>query len=283
MTTLGEGWTPLRPLHEREPAEPRVTVYLKDEGFSPTATFKARGMALAISMARQQGFRRVVVPSAGNAGVALAAYAAAAGVEALVIAPQDTPPALLREMVARGTRCLLVTGPVDVAGMYAREAARAGWLNLATLREPYRVEGKKTMGFEIWEQLEGVPDWVVFPTGGGTGIVGLWKAFKELTRLGWTDEEMPHLCAVQSSGCAPLSRAWASRSLELPDIQKPRTIAVGLRVPRPKGLPLIMRAVRESHGIVVDVSEEEIPNAAEAFASHHGTIPVSRARQPTWV
>ncbi len=250
-----------------------VVGYLKDEGVSPTATFKARGMSVAVSMARKLGVDKIAVPSAGNAGVALAAYAAAAGLDALVVAPVDTPPVLLREIISRGARCFLISGLIHEAGEYVDEAVAAGYTSLATLREPYRIEGKKTMGFELWEQLKDVPDWIVFPTGGGTGVVGLWKAFGELGQLGWTDGRLPRICAVQSDGCPPLARAWERDAQEVPPIAEPRSIAVGLKVPRPSGLPLIMRAIRESGGMVLAVPEEQIPRAARELGGREGIYP----------
>ncbi len=251
----------------------KARIYLKDEGVSPTATFKARGMALAVSMAKQLGLHKLAVPSAGNAGVALAAYASAAGLEALVVAPEDTPPILLREIQARGAKCFLVGGPIDEAGAYIEEAAKAGYTSLATLREPYRVEGKKTMGFELWEQLGEAPDWIVFPTGGGTGVVGLWKAFRELGQLGWTDGKMPRLCAVQSDGCPPLARAWEEGGEDVPNLLNPHTLAMGLKVPRPNGFRLIMKTIKETHGAILAVPEEDIPGAAHKLGGLEGVYP----------
>lgn len=264
---LGEGGTPLRRMRD---VEAGAASYLKDEGRSPTATFKARGMAVAVSMARQLGHERLVVPSAGNAGVALAAYASAAGLEALVLAPEDTPPPLLREIGRRGGLCLLVPGTLDRAGPYVAAAEEAGYVNLATLREPYRVEGKKTMGFEAWEQLGEVPDWILFPTGGGTGIVGLEKAFRELAEWGWTDGVLPRLCAVQSDGCAPLAEMWRSGRDDLPPIGNPRTVAAGLRVPHPAGYRHVLAAVRRTRGLIVSVPEDQVRTATERLAEREG-------------
>lgn len=268
--TLGEGGTPLRPLRR---LQGRRGLFLKDEGVSPTGTFKARGMAVAVAMALQLGRRRLAVPSAGNAGVALAAYAAAAGLEALVLVPHDTPPRLLQEIAGRGARCVLVRGGLPAASAAAREASRRGYANLATLREPYRVEGKKTLGFEVWEQLGTVPDWVVFPTGGGTGIVGLWKAFRELGCLGWTDGRLPKLCAVQSTGCPPLARAWKSGSEEAAWEGPVETLASGLRVPRPPDAALVLRALRESQGMALAVPEAGLVRAARELGSREGVYP----------
>ncbi|MEE9236189.1 MAG: threonine synthase [Thermoplasmata archaeon] len=273
VVSLGEGATPLRRLRGGGEVVPGAVTYIKDESLSPTATFKARGMTVAVSMARELGHERLAVPSAGNAGVALAAYAAAAGLEALVVAPQDTPAILLREIMARGAKCLLVRGLLEEAGSCVEEASKAGYTNLATLREPYRVEGKKTMGFEVWEQLGRVPDWIVFPTGGGTGVIGLWKAFGELGKLGWSDARMPRICAVQSTGCPPLAEAWQTEAQDVPSISDPRTVAVGLRVSKPAGLHLIMRAIRESRGLVIAVSEEDIPRAASELGIKEGIYP----------
>lgn len=260
--TLGEGGTPLRPLEEGT----GPTLYVKDEGQSPTATFKARGMAVAVSMARRLQRRRLVVPSAGNAGVALAAYARAAGLEALVLAPQDTPPLLLQAIVREGATCLLLPGLLDTAGPYVQAAVAAGYANLATLREPYRVEGKKTMGLEVWERLGNVPDWIVFPTGGGTGIVGLWKAFRELAERGWSGGKVPRLCAVQSDGCAPLARTWEAGGETLQSVAHPHTAAAGLRVPRPAAYRLVLRALRETRGLALQVPEAGVVPAAQELA-----------------
>lgn len=271
--TLGEGWTPLRRIRSDHPGVKGVEAYIKDEGVSPTGTFKARGMAVAVSMAAALGNDRLVVPSAGNAGVALAAYATAAGLEALVVAPRDTPQVLLRETIRRGARCILVRGDLGEAGEYAEIASDFGYLNLATLREPYRVEGKKTMGYEVWEQLGKVPDWLVFPTGGGTGVVGLWKAFRELGELGWTDGSLPRLCAVQSDGCAPLAAAWREGRDYLPDVREPRTVATGLRVPHPAGYRLVLRAVRDTNGVILSVPEGELIDAAGRMGAREGIYP----------
>ncbi len=261
VVSLGEGGTPLRPLEVGG-----VTLYVKDEGRSPTSTFKARGMAVAVSMARQLGWRRLVVPSAGNAGVALAAYARAAGLEALVLAPRDTPPLLLRAIVNEGATCFLIPGLLDAAGPYVERAVAGGYRNLATLQEPYRVEGKKTMGLEVWEQLGAVPDWIVFPTGGGTGVVGLWKAFRELAARGWSGGKVPRLCAVQSDGCAPLAGAWEAGGKDLPRVAHPTTVAAGLLVPRPAGHRLVLRALRETQGLALSIPEAEVGDAAAALA-----------------
>ena len=206
---LGEGGTPLLRCPGIERTYGVERVFVKDEAANPTGTFKARGMAVAVSRAKELGLTRLAVPSAGNAGSALAAYAAKAGAEALVVAPKDTPLSILQETVLFGARLFLVDGAITQAGEIVKDACKeTGFFNVATMYEPYRVEGKKTMGYELFEQLGGLPDWVVFPTGGGTGVVGLWKAFTELRELGWHDGPFPKIAFVQAAGCAPIVRAF---------------------------------------------------------------------------
>jgi threonine synthase len=269
--TLGEGGTPLLrcPAIERTYGVSRV--FVKDEAANPTGTFKARGMAVAVSKAKELGLARLAVPSAGNAGSALAAYAAKAGIEALVVAPKDTPLSILQETVLFGARLFLVDGTIAQAGDIVKAACKdTGFFNVATMYEPYRVEGKKTMGYELFEQLGGLPDWVVFPTGGGTGVVGLWKAFQELKELGWTDGAMPKIAFVQAEGCAPIVKAFKEGKEGSDPWKNPATIAPGLRVPKALGDTLVLKAVRESHGTGVAVDDEAMRAAVSEAARLEG-------------
>ncbi|HWM85839.1 MAG TPA: threonine synthase [Kofleriaceae bacterium] len=260
---LGEGMTPLVP-------GPRLAaalgldleLYLKDEGQNPTASFKARGLCVAVSRAAELGARAVALPSAGNAASAAAAYAAAAGIACHVVMPRDTPLPIIVECRALGAEVELMDGLItDCARRVQEGVAAHGWFDLSTLREPYRVEGKKTMGYELVEQMDRLPDVIVYPTGGGTGLVGMWKAFDEMEALGWIGGERPRMVSVQAEGCAPIVDAW-QRGLERaepwPDA---RTIASGLRVPRAIGDFLILRAVRDSGGTALAVSDPAMVEA----------------------
>jgi len=261
--TLGEGWTPL--------VELRPGTWIKDEAHNPTGSFKARGMTMAVSAAAALGVGRLVAPSAGNAAGALAAYGAAAGLPVLVAMPADTPRAFIDECRAYGAEVKLVEGTIADAGRWLAEHRSEGDFDLATLREPYRIEGKKTMAYEIWEQLgRRLPDVIVYPTGGGTGLIGMWKAFGEMEAMGWIGPERPRLVSVQAAGCAPIVAAWqagADRTQPWPD---PCTSAYGLRVPSPIGGFLCLRAIRETGGAAVAVPEEEIAAAAEELARSTG-------------
>lgn len=261
--SLGEGWTPL--------SEVSPGVWVKDEAGNPTGSFKARGMAMAVSAARALGVRRLVAPSAGNAAVALAAYGAAAGLPVLVAMPDDTPRAFVEDCRALGAAVELVAGTIGDAGRRLARRRHEGDFDLATLREPYRIEGKKTMGYELWEQLGGrLPEVIVYPTGGGTGLIGMWKAFDEMEEMGWIGPARPRLVSAQAAGCAPIVaafRAGADRTEPWPD---PVTSAYGLRVPAPLGGFLCLRALRETRGTTVAVAEEEIGPAAAAFARSAG-------------
>lgn len=272
--TLGEGGTPLLRL-ERLAASSGFRsgeLWVKEEGTNPTGSFKARGLAAAVTRAVRGGARRFVVPTAGNAGVALAAYAARAGVEARVYAPRDTPPAILAQIRSFGAELVLVDGHIGDCGQAARAfAAEAGAVDVSTLREPYRVEGKKTLGLELAEQLGWtLPDAIVYPTGGGTGLIGMWKAFMELRDAGWVRGPLPRLYGVQATGCAPVVQAFdagAERCAPWPD---PRTIAAGLRVPGPLGDRLMLRALRDSRGGAVAVGDETLAAAARELATVEG-------------
>ncbi len=272
--SLGEGDTPLL-LAERLAAKLNLkSVYIKDEGANPTGTFKARGMSLAVSRAAELGARQFVVPTAGNAGGALAAYAARAGLSAHVIMPVDAPLVNQAEVRAAGADLQLVDGLIDLAGqLAAQEARRHGWFNVSTLKEPYRLEGKKTMGLEIGEAFHWeLPDVIIYPTGGGTGLLGMWKAFEELAELGWINGRRPRMVSVQSAGCAPIVRAWEvghERAEKWPDAQ---TYASGLRVPKPYADRLILRCLRESRGTAVAVSDDEIRRAESEMSHLEGVL-----------
>ncbi len=260
--SLGEGGTPLldAPRLAREPGV--RTLWVKDEALNPTASFKARGMAAAVTRARALGVPGFVVPTAGNAGAALAAYGAAAGLPVRVFAPDTTPRPILETIAALGAELALIAGHIGDAGKAARAfAAESGFLDMSTLREPYRVEGKKTMGIEIAEQLGWrLPDAIVYPTGGGTGLIGMWKAFAELRAAGWlvAGERLPRMIVAQASGCAPIVRAFAAGLDRATPWEEPATHASGLRVPGPLGDRLILRALAESNGDAAAVDEEAI-------------------------
>ena len=274
IVSLGEGFTPL--LHARRLGQ-RLglsRLYLKDEGANPTGSFKARGQAVAITMARELGVRKVAVPSAGNAGGAMAAYAARAGLEALVYMPEGTPVMNRLECSILGAEVVLVPGSIKDCGRALAERIRSeGWFDVSTLKEPYRVEGKKTMAYEIIEQLAGlVPDAMIYPTGGGTGLVGMWKAFGEMEELGWTSGRRPRMFAVQATGCAPMVRAFTQGAERAEEWTNPKTIASGLRVPSAVGDFLILRALRESHGSAVAVEDPAMLEGVREIAETEGLV-----------
>lgn len=258
--SLGEGYTPLLPLARLGTALDLPRLYGKDESFNPTASFKARGLCQAVSRAAELGARALAVPTAGNAGSALAAYAARAGLPAFVFAPRDIPPAFLVEMRALGAEVTLVDGLItDCARLVQEGVAEGRWFDVSTLKEPYRVEGKKTMGYELAEQFGwNLPDVIVYPTGGGTGIVGMWKAFAEMESLGWIGPARPRLVSVQASGCAPIVAAFHAGARTAEPWQNAATVADGLRVPQAVGDFLILDALHASGGTAVAVSDDEI-------------------------
>ncbi len=270
--TLGEGDTPLLPALRLGASLGLEHLYIKDEGLNPTGSFKARGMAVALSRAAELGIRQVVVPTAGNAGGAMAAYAARAGLTAHVILPADANPAYRAEAERAGAQVTSVDGLIDLAGREAsRMAQERGVFNLATLREPYRVEGKKTMGFELAEAFDwDLPEVIVYPAGGGTGLVGLAKAFDELEQLGWIGPRRPRLVAVQAEGCAPLVRAIETGADRVEAWPNASTRAEGLRVPRPYADRAVLRAVRQSGGTAVSVGEEDLMQTASQVARLEG-------------
>lgn len=272
----GEGGTPLHRL-ERLGAGGRVArikvaaLYVKDEGLNPTGTFKARGMAVGVPMACALGATDLVIPTAGNAGAALALYAASYGARAIVLMASDGPEEAAREAVAYGAHLLRVEEDIADAGRIAQDLARTTEaFNLATLREPYRVEGKKTMLLEIWEALRGFPDWIIFPTGGGTGVAGMWKALHELRDLGWYDGPWPRFAVVQAEGCAPIAKAWKEGKESAQPWPNPVTEAAGLRVPVTIADRIVLKAIRETRGAAVTVSDAAMRVAAQNLAAFEG-------------
>ena len=271
--SLGEGFTPLVRAARLGRELGMRSLYVKDESLNPTNSFKARGMTVAVTRARDLGARTLAAPSAGNAANALAAYAAAAGLAAQVFMPRDVKQPFVRECELYGAEVTLVDGLINDAGRVAAErGAEAGWYNVSTLKEPYRVEGKKTMAYELAEQLDWRwPDWIVYPTGGGTGIVGMWKAFEELERLGWMSAgKRPRLVSVQAAGCAPIVRAFESGAERAGLWTDARTVADGLRVPGAVGDFLILRALRESRGAAVAVDDDEMIAAMREIGRREG-------------
>jgi len=272
--TLGEGDTGLLPVRRLGETLGLRRLFLKDEGTNPTGTFKARGMAVAVNRAAELGARALAVASAGNAGGALAAYAARAGLQAHIFMPADAPPANSAEVLAAGGELHLVRGLLDEAGREAAAAAeREGWLGISTFKEPYRLEGKKTMGLEIAEAFDwSLPDVVLYPTGGGTGLVGIWKAFEELEAMGWIGAERPRMVCVQAEGCAPVVRALEAGAGRVERWERAATIAAGLRVPNPYADRLILRVVRESGGGGVKVTDDEIRSGQAELCRLEGIL-----------
>ncbi len=271
VLSLGEVVTPLVSL-------PRLAgggeLLVKDEGRLPTGSFKARGLVLAVSMAKELGVRHMAMPTNGNAGAAMAAYCARAGMEATVFCPDDTPEVNVREIAMQGAQVYLVDGLIDDCGKLVAEGEKTiGWFNCSTLREPYRIEGKKTMGLELAEQLGWeVPDVIFYPTGGGTGIIGMWKAFDELEALGWIGAKRPRMVVVQAEGCAPMVKAWEDGVEHAPRWPDAHTFAAGIRVPQAVGDFLILRAVRDSGGWAVAVSDDKIAAAWREVAAAEGLL-----------
>jgi threonine synthase len=272
--TLGEGYTPLLPLKRLGQKLGLNYLYGKDESLNPTASFKARGLVMAVSRAAELGAKAIAIPTAGNAGSAMAAYAARAGLPAYIYTPQDVPPIFVAEMKALGAQVTLVDGLITDCARYVQQGVKEGrWFDVSTLKEPYRVEGKKTMGYELFEHFGGaLPDVVIYPTGGGTGIIGMWKAFDEMERLGWIGSERPRMISVQSSGCAPIVRAFEQEDEFAEPWQNAATIADGLRVPAAVGDFLILRAVRESGGVALAVSDEAIREALTEIGPAEGVF-----------
>jgi threonine synthase len=263
LFSLGEGLTALMPTPRLGELLGVGDLWVKDEGSNPTGTFKARGISAALSRAVELGVTEVGMPTAGNAGSATAAYAARAGIRAHVAMPADTPVAMMDEVRTFGASLKLIDGLISDAGAWvAEQSAANGWFPMSTLKEPYRVEGKKTMGFELWEQFDGVlPDAILYPTGGGTGLIGMWKAFDELEEMGLLGPERPRMIVVQSEGCAPIVRAFEAGAERAEPWEDAATIAPGIRVPAAFADDLILQAVRESKGDAITVSDDEIRSA----------------------
>ena len=265
--SLGEGWTPMLRSKRYE------NVFVKEEGANPTGTFKARGLALAVTMAKHYGLRKLAVPSAGNAAGALAAYAAAAGIEAHIFMPRDVPFANYVEAVAYGAHVTLVDGLIsDCARMVAEKKQQEGWFDISTLKEPFRIEGKKTMGYELVEQLGWeYPDAVFYPTGGGVGLIGMWKAFEELEQLGWVKKgKRPRMIAVQAAGCAPVTRAFEEGAAVSRMWENAATFAAGLRVPKPYGDAIMLRILHQSEGIALSRTDDQIFASILDWARNEG-------------
>jgi threonine synthase len=272
IVTLGEGGTPLLPLRRLGAQLGLRHLYVKEEGNNPTGSFKARGLAMAVSKAKELGLRKLAIPTAGNAGSAMAAYAAAAGLEAYVFAPDDTPSMILQECMILGAHVYVIKGLINDAGRIVQEGqAEHGWFDMSTLKEPYRLEGKKTMGIELAEDFDWhLPDVILYPTGGGTGLIGMWKAFAEMQALGWIDEHRPRMVVVQAEGCAPIVKAFQDGATEAPLWPDAQTMASGLRVPKAFADFLILQALRDSEGTAVAVSDAEMARAQQTLATTEG-------------
>ena len=295
MLSLGEGWTPLLQARRLGAELGFERLYIKDESLNPTGSFKARGLAMALSRASELGVTAVSIPSAGNAAGAMSAYAALAGLEAHVYMPRDVPGPFVTECRALGAQVTLVDGLITDCGRRAAEEGRdRGWFDVSTLKEPYRLEGKKTMGYELAEQFGWtLPDVVIYPTGGGTGLIGMWKAFDEMEGLGWIDARRPRMVTVQAEGCAPMVRAFHAGAEFAAPWSEAATLAAGLRVPAAIGDFLILRALRESNGTAIAVPDAEMMDAARLMGRTQGlfTCPEGAAslvafqhlRQQGWI
>ncbi|HUR36929.1 MAG TPA: threonine synthase [Terriglobales bacterium] len=266
--TLGEGFTPMLA------SQKSTNVFIKDEGLNPTGSFKARGLGMAVTMAKHFGLKKLAIPSAGNAAGALAAYCAAAGIEAFIFMPKDVPRANLIECKAYGANVTLVDGLIsDCARMVNERKEAEGWFDISTLKEPYRVEGKKTMGYEVAEQLNWkLPDAIFYPTGGGVGLIGMWKAFEEMETLGWIGQKRPKMIAVQSTGCAPIPKAWQEGKSASEMWQGAATLAAGLRVPKAYGDYIILDILKKSGGTAIAVSDEAIMLALMEWSREEGLL-----------
>ncbi|MGH9803596.1 MAG: threonine synthase [Candidatus Acidiferrales bacterium] len=272
--TLGEGGTPLLRLERLGTELGCSSLWLKDEAFNPTGSFKARGLAVAVARAKALGARKLAIPTAGNAGGALAAYAGRAGLEAFIFMPKDAPRSNVLECRLPGAHLTLVDGLIsDCARQIAERKEKEGWFDVSTLKEPYRVEGKKTLGYELFEQFGGrLPDAILYPTGGGVGLIGMWKAFEEMEALGWIGRGRPKMVVVQASGCAPLVRAFEANKKEAEPCQDARTLAAGLRVPKALGDFLVLEAVYASSGAAVAVEDQEILASLKQLATQEGIV-----------
>ncbi len=274
IVTLGETMTPLIHTKRLGSRFGLSEVWVKDESRLPTGSFKARGLAMAVSKAKSLGLTQLAIPSAGNAATALAAYTAAAGITAHIFMPQDTPAFNKETCQLLGANVTLIDGLITDAGrIVADRKTREGWFDVSTLKEPYRVEGKKTMGFELAEQFEWeLPDVIIYPTGGGTGIVGMWKGFSELEALGWIGKKRPRFISVQSTGCAPIVKAWEEAATEATPWTDAHTVASGLRVPQAIGDFLILEAIRKSNGAALAVTDDAIRDAMQLLPTAEGLL-----------
>ncbi|MFQ5898211.1 MAG: threonine synthase [Candidatus Methylomirabilia bacterium] len=274
IVSAGEGYTPVLRAERRGPFTSFPHLWIKDESSNPTGTFKARGMSACLSMARKLGARVVALPSAGNAGAAAAAYAARAGMPCHVFMPRDTPFINIGEALSYGARVSLIDGLITECGKRVAEGVKThGWFDISTLKEPYRIEGKKTMGYEVAEQFHWeLPDWILYPTGGGTGLVGMWKAFEEMEALGWIGIRRPRMVSVQAAGCQPIVQAFHEGALESRLWENATTAARGLRVPKAYGDYLILQVLRESRGTALAVTEEEWATALRELAEQQGIL-----------
>ena len=274
IVSLNESMTPLLPAQRLAASLGLEALWVKDESRLPTGSFKARGLAMAVSKAKELGLTKLAIPSAGNAATALSCYAAQAGMEAHIFMPQDAPPFNRDTCHLAGADVTLIDGLITDAGKIVAERKEdEGWFDVSTLKEPYRVEGKKTMGLEIAEQFDWeLPDVIVYPTGGGTGIVGMWKVFQELEGIGWIDGRRPRMISVQSAGCAPIVKAWQEGATEAKPWDNAQTTAAGLRVPQAVGDFLILDAIYQSSGTAIAVTDDEIEEAMATLATHEGIL-----------
>ncbi len=274
IVSLGEAITPIVAMPKLAKKLTAAEILVKDEGRLPTGSFKARGLAMAVSMAKALGVTHMAMPTNGNAGAALAAYASRAGIKTTVFCPQDTPEVNVREIALQGATVYRVNGLIDDCGKIVMQGqAKVGWFDTSTLKEPYRIEGKKTMGLELAEQLGWeLPDVVLYPTGGGTGLIGMWKAFAELEAIGFIGKKRPRMVAVQAAGCAPIVRAYDAGVEHAPRWEDAQTIAAGIRVPQAIGDFLVLRAVRESGGFAIAVTDEAITAAIDEVARAEGLL-----------
>lgn len=294
--SLGEGMTPLVHAERLGAAIGLAKLYVKDEGLNPTGSFKARGLAAAVTCAKNLGAKTLAIPTAGNAGGALAAYAARAGLRSVIVMPADTPAMNVMECVACGADVRKLDGLISDCGKYVAEhKEREGWFEVSTLKEPYRIEGKKTMGYELWEQFgeAGLPEVIIYPTGGGVGLIGMWKAFDEMQAMGWIGAERPRMVVVQASGCAPIVKAWEQKAEASEFWPGAATLASGLRVPKALGDFLVLRALRETKGTAVAATDEEMFAAGRELAAAEGmfvapegaatVVAARKLRQAGWI
>ena len=279
IVTLGEGWTPLVAAKRLGELLGFSKLYLKDESLNPTGSFKARGMSAAISQAKEKGVKKIAIPTAGNAGGATAAYTAKAGQEAYVFMPDDTPAAFQIECEQYGAIVEKIDGLISDCGkIVAQRKKGEGWFDISTLKEPYRVEGKKTMGYELAEQMNWqLPDVIIYPTGGGTGIIGMWKAFQEMEKLGWIGSKRPRMISVQADGCAPIVRAFNEGVERAISVENPKTLASGLCVPTAVGDFLILQSIRDSNGYAVAVSDDALLEGVTTLGKTEGVFAAPEA------